>query len=441
VAIPHDAAWVLANEARALLVRLGRVEPLARTLPRVAAAQAPPGAAELVDRQLLANRGRLRREVERFLAWLRGGEAGRASAAEGQRRFAALKLSFGAVLTELDLFADALVQRAEHGYGTWLAGLDALAADALRRPGAPYAAPPVVTYLDRGHGAAIRRARTRLPGGGRSPVAVIRLPRERLVGSGLASSLVHEVGHQGAALLGLVGSLGEEIAAAAAGAPAGERMAWRLWRRWISEIVADFWSLGLLGVAASQGLIGVLSLPRFFVFRVSPHDVHPFPWARARLSLALGELLYPDPQWRRLARLWQGFYPPAGLPRETLGLLAALERSLPRFVRLLAGHRPPSLGGRTLAEFFPVAARQPRQLRRLFRRCRRFPAELARLPPTLAFAVLGQGKQDGRLAPGEDSATVARLLDFWALNGALRPPQKHLNQRAAGGANSFAAAA
>ncbi len=48
-------------------------------------------------------------------------------------------------------------------------------------------------------GAAIRRARTRLPGGGDNPVAIIRVPRERMVGSGIASSLVHEVGHQAAA--------------------------------------------------------------------------------------------------------------------------------------------------------------------------------------------------------------------------------------------------
>ena len=58
-------------------------------------------------------------------------------------------------------------------------------------------------YLDRGHGAAIRRARARLPGGGMSPVAIIRVPRERMVGAGIASSLVHEVGHQAAALLDL----------------------------------------------------------------------------------------------------------------------------------------------------------------------------------------------------------------------------------------------
>jgi len=33
-------------------------------------------------------------------------------------------------------------------------------------------------------------------GGGENPVAIVRVPRERMVGNGIASSLVHEVGHQ-----------------------------------------------------------------------------------------------------------------------------------------------------------------------------------------------------------------------------------------------------
>ena len=71
----------------------------------------------------------------------------------------------------------------------------------------------MVCYLARGPGAAIRRARTRLPGGGDNPVAIIRMPRERMIGSGIASSLVHEVGHQGAALLDLVPSLRARLGA------------------------------------------------------------------------------------------------------------------------------------------------------------------------------------------------------------------------------------
>ena len=73
-----------------------------------------------------------------------------------------------------------------------------------------------------------------------------------MVGSGIASSLVHEVGHQGAALLDLVGSLRPLLQALQRGT-GGQAQVWQLWERWISEIVADFWSLARVGVAATMG--------------------------------------------------------------------------------------------------------------------------------------------------------------------------------------------
>ena len=139
-----------------------------------------------------------------------------------------------------------------------------------------------------------------MPGGGENPVAIIRVPRERMVGTGIASSLVHEVGHQAAALLDLVNSLRSVLWRLQRGAGAARR-AWQLWERWISEIVADFWSVARVGIASTLGLIGVVSLPRAFVFRLNVDDPHPMPWIRVKLSAAIGEALYPHPQWRRLS--------------------------------------------------------------------------------------------------------------------------------------------
>ena len=103
-------------------------------------------------------------------------------------------MRFNVTLAQLDIFAAVLTQRSEQETGIWLAGLDIVAS---RRPvaaGNYYKMPGMICYLDRSHGAAIRRARTRLPGGGDNPVAIIRMPRERMIGSGIASSLIHEVG-------------------------------------------------------------------------------------------------------------------------------------------------------------------------------------------------------------------------------------------------------
>ncbi len=197
-----DSHRFLEFEAQALLTRLNRVKPFALQMTSVPAAAVSLQAQAAIERMLAQGRSELHERVGQFLNWIKSATGRLATAADAQRRFSMLRLRFNAVLTQVDLFADALVQRSEHEHGTWLGGLDVVAADGLALPGY-YEAPPVICYLDRGAGAAIRRARTRLPGGGENPVALIRVPRERMIGSGIASSLVHEVGHQAAALLDL----------------------------------------------------------------------------------------------------------------------------------------------------------------------------------------------------------------------------------------------
>jgi hypothetical protein len=63
------------------------------------------------------------------------------------------------------------------------------------------------------------------------------------------------------------------------------------------------------------GLIGVVSLPRWFMFRINFDDPHPFPWIKAKLSCVIGDALYPHPQGRRVASVWESFYLLAGPAR------------------------------------------------------------------------------------------------------------------------------
>jgi hypothetical protein len=294
-----------------------------------------------------------------------------------------------------------------------LGGLDVVSADALALPGY-YESPPVICYLDRDIGAAIRRARTRLPGGGENPVAIVRVPRERMVGTGIASSLMHEIGHQAAALLDLVDSLRPILKGLQRGSSASS-VSWSMWDRWISEIVADFWSVARVGIASTLGLMGVVSLPRPFVFRLNVDDPHPIPWIRVKLSAAIGESLYPHPQWRRVSALWDSYYPPVGLAPEAQNLLAQLLESMPAFVALLTNHRPRSLRGRSLIEVMDVAPRQPARLATLYERWGANPSEMYRSSPVLVFAVIGQARADGNITPEDESALLSKLLTYWAL--------------------------
>src|SRR2546422_7440627 len=171
------AVRLLAQEARGLLTRLARVRPFALNMPMVPAAAISPAAQAAIESHLIAGRRRLHSMVHDYVYWLESPAGCAPGPAEAQRRYAILKLRFNAVIADFDIFADVLSQRSEHETGVWVAGLDRLAEDALKLPGDFFQAPPMVCYLDSSHGAAIRRARTKLPAGGRNPCAVIRVPR------------------------------------------------------------------------------------------------------------------------------------------------------------------------------------------------------------------------------------------------------------------------
>ncbi len=417
MSIASEGKWLLMQEARALLTRLQRVKPLALQEPMLPAAALLPPAQSAIERYLIEGRRDLHALVHDFMTWLEGPGSGSAAPSDVQRRFTILRLRFNAVLTQFDMFEHALAQRSENETGVWLSGLDVVSADALSLPGY-YDPPPVICYLDRGLGAAIRRARTRLPGGGKNPVAIVRIPRERMIGAGIASSLVHEVGHQASALLDLVNSLRQPLQGLQRNTGPG-RIAWQLWERWISEIIADFWAIARIGIASTLGLISVVSLPRAFVFRVNVDDPHPIPWVRVKLSCAIGEALYPDPQWRRMSALWDAFYPPSGLAVETQTVLATLLNSMPGFVTLLTNHRPRALRGRSLIEAMDLAPRRPARLRGLYRQWLAAPTLMYRAAPSIVFAVIGQARADGTMTPEAESEVFAKLLTHWALRTTL----------------------
>jgi hypothetical protein len=418
--VPLEPAWFLEQEARALGTRLDRVKPFVLQETMVPAAALLPDAQEGIERAMDRGRTELRRSIEDFLDWVRG--PGREFPAEvAQRRFTSLRMAFNAHLSELEVFSDAITQRSESELGVWLSGLDVAAADGLTAPGGEFfEPPPIICYVDRGHGAAIRRIQTRLPGGTRNPVGIIRIPRERMVGHGIASSLLHEVGHQAAALLDLVPSLRAELAARRAGARSpAERLAWQCWWTWISEIVSDFWSVAKLGIGSTLGLLGVVSLPRWHVFRVTLRDPHPFPWIRVKVSAAIGGRLYPSRQWAQLEELWERLYPREGAPPRARAVIAALEPVVPELVELLAGHRSPPLRGLALEDAVRSEQRSPGQLLAWFRRWEQRPALSRSLPPTLFLAALGQARFAGRLTPEDETAEVGRLLAYWAVRSTL----------------------
>jgi hypothetical protein len=412
------ALSLVENEARALLVRLGRVKPFALQQTMVPAAALPPASLSVIDRYLISGRRKVHQMVVRFIRWLRSPAGQSVTPEAAQRRFSMLRMRFNATLSQLDIFAAVLTQRSEQETGIWLAGLDIVAADALSLSGNYYASPGLITFLDRSHGAAIRRARTRLPGGGDNPVAIIRMPRERMIGSGIASSLVHEVGHQAAALLDLVESIRPELRQRQQQGKS-ESITWAYWDRCISEILADFWSIARVGVTSTLGLMGVMTLPRYFVFRLNLDDPHPLPWIRVRLSCAMGRELFPHPQWDMLENIWLSYYPASDLDSEKLKNLTLLERAMPDLAALIAHHRPKSLKGASLKEALETDERQPDRLSSFFQSWRATPVRMYEASPTMVFAVIGQARAEGSISPEAEGRIFSRMLNYWALRDTL----------------------
>lgn len=412
------AAGLLDQEARALLTRLVRVKPFALQETMLPAASLLPAAQVAIESFLSAGRRLLHATVNDFLRWVRSPAGAAVEADEAQRRFTFLKLRFNALLTQFDVFENVITQRSEHETGVWLSGLDVVSADALTLRGRFFDPPPVICYLDRGVGAAIRRARTRLPGGGDNPVAIVKVPRERMVGTGIASSLIHEVGHQAAALLELTESIRPELKERVRNGGL-EAEAWQLWDRWINEILADLYSVARVGIASTMGLMGVVSLPRPFVFRISFNDPHPAPWIRVRLSAAIGRVLHPQPLWKRVSETWSSYYPLESLDPEQRRLFELLDRTIPELVELLINHRPALLRGHSVREALDLDEFRPARLSELVARWRIRPAGMYEVRPLLAFAAIGQGRAEAKVTPEEESAVLAKLLTHWALRSTL----------------------
>lgn len=414
----------LINEAESLLSRLKQMKPFSLNMPMVMAASISDQAMQGITNLLLSGYKELKKKINDYSNWVKSSLNTTANTQEAQAKFAFLKLRFNALLDQLDIFADVLSQRSEHDTGVWISGLDVLAEDALKLNRNYFDAPPLICFLERGHGAAIRRARTRLPGGDLNPVAVIQVPRERMVGSGIASSLLHEVGHQGSVLLGLIESIRDEIKFRQQ--KSFYKTSWECYYRWISEILSDFWAMSFLGIGATLGLMSVVSLPKYFVFRINLEDPHPFPWVRVKLSLAFGKILFPHPQWDRYERLWERMYPVSDADKTTQALIEELEITIPEFVSMVIDHRSESLKGNKLSDMFPYKARQPAQLQHLYNLWRFAPDEISKARPTLVFAVIGQARADANISALKESELLGRWLTNWAFLNSENRVKKEL---------------
>jgi hypothetical protein len=317
--------------------------------------------------------------------------SGAAANCDAKQALNGLRKRFDEYLSRRDGYADALQQRVVPELGGWLAGMDALALDALPSPHA------LLTSVDRGARARI----TQLYGlDGSLEASLVVIPRERLPSPFLAASLLHEVGHAVAAELDLVPALRRGLESA----PLRHR---KIFAGWLSEITPDLWALLHLGPLSTAALMHVVSYPHEDVWKLDLDDPHPTPWLRALLSAQLGHAIWPNPWFARLAREWTHTFPLATAAGASKRTVSELQLELPQLARRLVAQPIPRWRGLTMRQF--VADRQ----RGFWRVDANSSTPLRAMAPTLAVATLGQRWLGGREGSAVPHDIMRSLLRTW----------------------------
>lgn len=205
----------------------------------------------------------------------------------------------------LDFFADAINCRTNPQVAAVLRACDTLANRSMTQvlDAIGKITPPAVTYLGEGRGASILKAHQRLWDGGEiCPVAAIKVTRHNLL---QPTALVHEAGHQVAAIVGwndeLAATLAQSLQRQGASADLAD-----IWAGWASEIAADAFSFVHTGFASVAALHDVLDGDPAQVFRHLQGDPHPISYLRVLLGVQMCRHFYGEGPWDTLALSWTG---------------------------------------------------------------------------------------------------------------------------------------
>jgi hypothetical protein len=312
-----------------------------------------------IRRRLEESVDRLRREADALQADLRAADC--LDELERVRtRVVAFRRRYLRTETMLDFYGDAVNTRTSPRLAALLCACDLLATQSmqdvlgvLRKE-----VPPVLTYVDKGLGAAILRAGLRLwDAGSLSPAAVVKMTRHNLY----RPSLLHETGHQVSHLLGW----NQELAAALESRLPASAGVGSAWAGWASEVAADCFAFVHTGYASVVGLHDVLAGEQAAVFRFPRGDPHPIAYIRVLLGVQMCIRFYGAGPWDELADAWVRAHPLDGAPEEVRELLERSAQLLPPIVDICLRDPMRSFSGRPLVALVDPGRVGPEALRRL----------------------------------------------------------------------------
>ncbi len=284
-----------------------------------------------------------------------------------RRRLIAFESRYLRTERTLEFFADAINCRTNPNMAALLRACDTLAQRCMAALLEPLGkvAPPALTYLGEGRGASILRAHQRLWDGGElCPVAAIKITRHNLL---RPTALLHESGHQVAAILGWNEALAAALSRQLEDAGAGAELA-AVWASWASEIAADAFAFAHAGYASVAALHDVVDGETAGVFRHLPGDPHPVAYLRVLLGVAMCRSSYGAGPWDALQEAWCATHPLRAAPDDSRTLVQASLPLLDTVVRAALGTPLRAFGGRALRAIVDPARVSPTALDELHQR-------------------------------------------------------------------------
>lgn len=258
----------------------------------------------------------------------------------------------------LDFYADALATRTNPEICAMLKACDYIAGTSMRRLLEPlkYTTPPVVTYIEKGEGAAILKADLQLWDGTRNPVAAIKVTRHNLL---RPTALIHEAGHQVAHITNwndeLAGVLRSQLQ------KYGDELA-NTWASWSSEIAADVFAFVNAGFASVASLHDVVDGPSGDVFRFIPGDPHPISFLRVLTGIECCQQAFGNGIWNDMRSSWMAKHAIGGAREKTAALIRHSLPLLPQIVNLLLHYPLRAFQGNSIVQRINVTEVGPRQL-------------------------------------------------------------------------------
>ncbi|TVR95109.1 MAG: hypothetical protein EA406_14560 [Rhodospirillales bacterium] len=218
--------------------------------------------------------------------------------------------------------------------------------------------PRPLAYVDTGFGPATFRRGIRLSAIGRhsNPFPLLVFPRTRLISPWTLGAIPHEVGHNIHADLGLWTKLRDSMVQRLE-AERFHPMVGSTFGRWHKEIFADLIGVLLIGPAYVRSLMDVVGGDRSRVVLFVPSAVHPTPYLRVPLNVALLRRTGFGAEAEMIRAAWDRLYPPSlrgGLPAP---LVEAFDRAAEAVIETMVFTAYPELGNKRFAE---VVAFTPR---------------------------------------------------------------------------------